>query len=40
MHLKYNKDLEKNNFNKNNNKNVKRPSTAPHNNIHIKKNNF
>ena len=35
-----NKDLEKVNLNKINNKNIKRPSTAPHNNIQIKKTIF
>ena len=37
MNVKYKKDILKENLNKGNNKNYKRPSTAPHNNIDIKK---
>ena len=37
MNVKYNKELQKEYLNKMNNKNIKRPSTAPHNNIQIKK---
>jgi hypothetical protein len=33
MNVKYKKDLLKDSLNKGNNKNYKRPSTAPHNNI-------
>ena len=37
MNIKYNKEMQKEYLNKFNNKNIKRPSTAPHNNIQIKK---
>ena len=37
MNVKYKKDILKDSLNKGNNKNYKRPSTAPHNNIDIKK---
>ena len=37
MNVKYKKDILKDSLNKGNIKNYKRPSTAPHNNIDVKK---